>query len=186
MTDTDIQNGRLADLDNEVRELKADVSGLSGRVDGLHEQNSQIIKRLDTLSSALGDVRTSAGPTWGGVVGVAMTILGLLLTGALGISNYVDLFVSPQIDHITSRVDHNEDDLDTYWEFRAQMHHEVGRFMEVQRVNEEKLDHFDKLDHVRDDRISELEKRSAASEISRRAIGDYARELSDRAWGLKE
>ena len=115
-----------------------------------------------------------------------MAILGLLLTGALGISNYVDLFVSPQIEHLSGRVNHNETELDVFWEFKAQMHHEVGRFMEVQRLNEEKLAHFDKLDHVRDDRISELEKRSAASEISRRAIGDYTRELSDRAWGLKE
>ena len=63
MTDSDVQNGRLADLDNEVRELKADVSGLSGRVDGLHDQGDQVIKRLDALSAAVGDVRTSAGPT---------------------------------------------------------------------------------------------------------------------------
>jgi hypothetical protein len=51
-----------------------------------------------------------------------------------------------------------------------------GKHEHEVKTIEEKLAHFDELDHGRDERIIQLEKQAAAAEVSRKAMGDYMRE----------
>jgi hypothetical protein len=65
-------------------------------------------------------------------------------------------------------------------QFQTQVHYDVGQIKAEQRTHDEKLTHFDELAHARDDRLTGLETKASAAEVSRRAIGDYAKELGSK------
>jgi DNA polymerase III sliding clamp (beta) subunit (PCNA family) len=89
-----------------------------------------------------------------------------------GMATYVDM----HIDKATGPLAGLQEWMKDKDEFQKQVHFETGKHESEVKVIEEKLAHFDELDHQRDERIIELEKKAAASEVSRRAIGDYVKE----------
>ena len=164
-----------ADQD-QIRHLEARYSHLDQRVGTISEDLSSMKATLggvvDTLNRVANDLKPQPASVtaW---LGVALVVAGMLGSTAWGVQQYVGMQLNPVQDRITEL----REGVVTNKEFRHQMHFEIGKLQHTDKVHDEKLYHYDELMHKSDDRVNELEKQAAAAEVSRRSIGDYAKEL---------
>lgn len=158
-------------------DLLARTYHIDGRVTAIEGRMDTFGAQLNRIEGAL---LNRASP-WN----VSAIIALVMMVGALlvGISGYVDLQLGnlrQVVDRNTEVGDRQEDHLEQLEAFRAEMHYEVGK------VNKE-TDQFRSLADKHDDyhtnldtRVRFLEQQAAAAEVSRRAIGDYAKELGQQ------
>ena len=186
MTEVDVNEKRITAVEREVHAMSGQIHSLASSVSEMSAVQRAQGERFDRMADAF---EQSRGPEWStrDVIGVAATVcLTIAVTvGGLfyGIAGYVDM-TQARGNEIIAELSVWKNDKD---EFQREMHHEVGvREEEIKRVEqrlaeaERKLAHFDELDHVRDEQIVQLREKASAAEVSRRAIGDYVKELASR------
>jgi len=146
-------DARLEHLDGRVSSLAVDMASIKADV-------HTIVKGLDTLSS-----RASQPTNW---IGLGSLIITLIVVGA----QYVDLRLAP----ISAGVEQN----------RVGIHEVRDVISERGELLSEYIARVDTLEGERagiratESRVDALESQAAAAVVSRRAIGDYLQELSDR------
>jgi hypothetical protein len=155
-------DARLEHMDGKVSSLAVDVAALKTGVDS-------IVKSIDGLSSA-----TNRPTNWLGVGSLIVTLVVVL-------AQYVDLRLTPIIDEIGQ----NRSTISILQETLQDRGVVIGNF-EAQLVQIRRdLDHYDSLHHEQEKAVVELREKAAAAEVSRKAMGDYLRqvdELGSRKW----
>jgi len=126
---------RTYHIDGELAAVKTQVSGM---VDSLERIESSLLNRPDKWNN-----------------GSIVAMLSLIATIIFGGGVYLD----NQLSHLRDDIERNEEHMEILDSFRHQMHYEVGVLSTLNEEQNNKLDHFDTLDHKRDDRLRELEKK---------------------------
>lgn len=130
-----------------------------------------------SIESIVGTVRELASPRPTNWIAIGTLIVSL----AIGVSQYVDLRLVPGLEQqrrIYEHLEVVEGQVDAQQAGIARLETESD-WLRYQ------LRHSDTLRHKGEDRLTELESRAAAAEVSRKATGDYLRqvdELGSRRW----
>jgi len=137
--------------DTRLNHVEQDLAGLRGIV----ETNQRAtIDRIDRLTNAVEGIKEydqSSG--WD-----TKDVLSLVGKTFLGLAAVIVSLMYGGAQYINSEIDNGT----------AEIHN-------LQR----KIEHFDELAHKRDDIIMGLVAQASASEVSRKAIGDYAKETRE-------
>lgn len=163
-------------------DLLARTYHIDGRVTAIEGRMDTFGAQLNRIEGALLN-RTSP---WN----VSAIIALVMMVGALlvGISGYVDLQLGnlrQVVDRNTQVGDRQQDTLDRLETFRSEMHYEVGKVNKETEQFKSLADKHDSYHTELDERVRTLEQESAASKVSRQAIGDYAKELGSQIKGDK-
>ena len=166
----DLEN-RTSHIDSEVSRVQADVSGLKAQL----QAQGQQLNRIETLLMAPKD-----GPSYSAWAGVVVTILFGLGAMFVGISGYVDLQLTPVKESVaevsTAIIRESEyHSIDSRKQLDAAF--ELGRTSADLANLTYRINHYDELHHAIDDRLRVVEEKAAAANVSRKAIGDYTKEL---------
>lgn len=157
-----------------LQHLEQRTYHIDGEVTAIKSQLSTQNEALQRIENSL----LNRPSVWN--TGSIISLLGLVGSIVFGGAVYLE----SQMGNVEEDIHELAEYVDIQQEFRHQMHYEVGRMTQTVEEYDRKWDHFDMLMHKRDDRINEIEKKQAESTVSRRAIGDYARELGQRLEGL--
>ena len=170
--------------DTRLQELEARTYHIDGRVGAIESQLTQVMGAVGRIEQHI----ISDKPEAPNVVGWA-TLAFSILVGAVGMVFSMNTYFSSQMDPIRARLDVYESKTETLYDFRHQMHYEVGRFHEELKSNdlfhakvEQKFNSIDERERV-------LSEEAAANKVSRKAMGDYIRqidELGSRRWMNEE
>ena len=149
-------DARLEHLDGRVGSLAVDMASIKADV-------GTIVKGLDSLA-----VRASQPVNW---IGVASLIVTMIVVG----SQYVDLRLAP----IGEDVAQNRQIVLDLRESLTRRGEWIAEYKaRVQHLEDEKTTLFSHS-HESEARIDALEAQSAAAIVSRRAMGDYLKEVDD-------
>ena len=163
---TDV-NSRVSTLEGRWKQTDARLEHLDGRVGSLAVDMASIkadvhtiVKGLDALSN-----RASQPTNW---IGLGSLIVTLILVG----SQYVDLRLVP----IMADVDQNRVGVHEVREILS----DRGELLAEYIARVEAVEGLRAEVGETEARVDALESQAAAAVVSRRAIGDYLQELSDR------
>lgn len=175
---------RIAAVEREMSQIAGEVHSLVRSTAQLASVQQSTQDRLDRIADMI-EADRGGPPEWstrdviGTVAGVCFTIAVTIGSLFLGLAGYVD----GEVDTISTEVRQLNEWKQDKDEFQREMHHEVGINKTVQEYVATELarlwTHIHKLeeeDKGIKDRISEVESETAEAEVSRRAIGDYAKE----------
>lgn len=108
--------------------------------------------------------------------GVFLTFVAMMFGGVFGINTWVGLMLDP----IESQVSIAREERATQQEFRHQAHYEFGLLHHSEKALDRETEELrDWLTRV-DAQVNRNREQIAEAVVSRRAIGDYTRELSER------
>lgn len=182
----DPNHQRVSQLEREVHQLGAEIHGLArgqSELSATQRAQGERLERIGEGVDRLIEERAHKPPIWN--TSAVIALVGTCIAFVWGVSSYVDIRTDAlkgsdaALEH---RLERFLDDLDEWMDdkdnFQRETHYEVAQLHGLKKEYNYKLQHFDELDHVRDDRLNELEKKAAAAEVSRRAIGDYLKELA--------
>ena len=155
-------------MEKEPHDLVAMVYHTEGRVNAIAGRLDVQGNQLDRIESAI----LNKQPTWNNA-----TILSLVAGVAMalaGVSQYITLQLNPII---------REQEVHTEWqkgmtEFRSQTHYEFGKYTSWIEDHKEWSNHLDGLLHRLEGDVRELDVKAGEAKVSRKAIGDYAKEAN--------
>ena len=163
-------------------DLLARTYHIDGRVTAIEGRMDTFGAQLNRIEGAL--LNKSSPWNISAIIALVMMVGALLM----GISGYVDLQLGnlkQTVDRNTEVGDRQQDELDTLETFRSEMHYEVGKMNKDTENFRSLADKHDGYHTELDARVRDLEKMAAESVVSRRAIGDYAKELGSIVKGDK-
>ena len=155
-------DARLEHMDGKVSSLAVDVAALKTGVDS-------IVKSIDGLAST-----TNRPTNWLGVGSLIVTLVVVL-------AQYVDLRLTPIVDEIGQNRSTIAAMQATLQERGVIIGGVNAQLVQMRRD----LDHYDDLYHEQEIAVIELREQAAEAKVSRKAIGDYLRqvdELGSRYW----
>ena len=174
--DTEDVKTRVSTLEGRWKHTDARIEHLDGRVGSLAVDMASIkadvgtiVKGLDTLAS-----RASQPTNW---LGVASLIVTMIIVG----SQYVDLRLAP----VMADVLQNADYLQANRESLAERGEWIGEYTAKVKALENDRGAIYTLLHETDEKVAQLREQAAAATVSRRAMGDYLKEVDEkgsRAW----
>lgn len=166
------------DLREMVYHTDARVTAMEGQVNTLVLSHNRTEGKIDQLISNLNQPKHVNWAAW---VGVALTFMAMSIGGLYGISQYITLTQAPIIEEVA----YQRDITQTIRGFQRETHYEVG----VQHTKNEwyklEIERLWEHIHKQEEVDSDLRDRVARAEVSRKAIGDYVRqidELGSRRW----
>lgn len=121
-----------------------------------------------------------------------LTIMTMVAALLYGISGYVNLQLDNQAEDIhrnTSLSDRQQDQIEALKQFQREMHYEVGSLNQKHEASVAWRNRHEDRSETVDARLQEVEQRAAAAEVSRRAIGDFVKDVDthgSRRWIEKE
>lgn len=174
--DNDDVKGRISTLEGRWKHTDQRIEHLDGRLSGAVIDLSAIKADVSTLIKAIDGLahKTNAPTNW---LGVAALIFSIVVGG----SQYVDLRLMPVMSEIEQNrqvASHNSDTL-------GERSHFIGSTTERLNALEDDKRTMYAIQAESREKISSLEARASAAEVSRKAIGDYLRqvdELGSRHW----
>ena len=147
---------RLTTLEQRTYHIDGEVSGIKSTL----ATHGNTLQRIETkLLNSPGGMNSSQ------VLGVLTAVGGVVF----GLVTYFHTLISPI-----------EKKVELYDQFRYEMHYEIGVMQHSFENYDERWQHFDVLHHKQDDAIRALAEKAAAAEISRRAMGEYMKELAGK------
>lgn len=162
----------IVELQN--KDLLAQTYHIDGRVTAIEGRMNQFGDQLNRIEQSL----LNKPPLWN--IGNIMGLMGMIAGLMWGIYNFVSL----EVDQLRETTDRNTAVLDKQWQrlnelqpFQKEMHYEVGTLRKSIEILTRDAEHADMLYHQLDDRVREAEKKGAAAEVSRKAIGDFVKEV---------
>ena len=162
------------------QDLLAQTYHIDGRVTAIEGQLQSFGAQLNRIEGSL--LNKPPLLNFGNVMSMMLAVAGLLY----GINGFVDLRLAQMKEGIerNARIsDRQEDRIAKQEEFQRQMHYEVGKFQTRLDEGESRRDRNENWIRGIDGRVREVERLTAESQVSRRAIGDYAKELGKRVYG---
>ena len=166
------------DLREMVYHTDARVTAMEGQITTIGHNQLRSEQKLDQLISSINTPKQVNYAAW---VGVGLTTLAMVLAGAFGLGSYISLVNEPQMIDIAN----NNEAIDDLGVWQHQSHYEFGVIHNNQAHVADEIsrlwDHIHKLE----DRDSELEKQAAAAEVSRKAMGDFMKDVDQygsRRW----
>ena len=185
MTDIDHRDvaGRVATLEGRWKQTDARLEHLDGRVETLSETMSAVLTKVDAVVLGMDRITSRVNQPinlWA-ILSVAIAFVMLCVAIIAGGSSYVDLRLQPVID-AQGRIRGWVSELDNTVEARGVT---IGEYKARIDYLEGEFRHSDMLRHELEDEVSELRAKAAAADVSRRATGDYVRqvdEMGSRAW----
>jgi len=168
--------GRVATLESHWKRTDAKLDQLDHHIGQLASRHASTDAKLDSVIEAMRDInrRDNQPVNWVGISGFVLAVV-------IGGSNYVDLRLKPVADETTK----NRAAITSINEVIDGRGLVIGDFG-ARLTNIETSDqHSDELRHDLEARVGHLEQQAAAAEVSRKAIGDYVRqidELGSRHW----
>ena len=168
--------GRVATLESRWKQTDARLEHMDGKVSSLAIDVSALKTGVDTLVKGMESLsyRTSQPTNW---IGIGSLIVTLGVVGA----QYVDLRLTPVIEEIAQNRIAVSSTQETLQDRGVIIGGFEARLIQIRHD----LDHYDDLYHEQELAVIELREKSAAAEVSRRALGDYLRqvdELGSRKW----
>ena len=158
------------------KDLLAQTYHIDGRVTAIEGRMNTFGEQLNRIESAL---LNKQSPVSVGNVLTVMMMVGALLYGMASWTDLQNKNLKSNVDRNTQVTDQLQDSINDLDVFRSEMHFEVGtmqqRYESIKRWMERNDSYHDKLDT----RIRGLEKQEAAAIVSRKAIGDYTKELGE-------
>lgn len=147
-----------------------DLVGMIYHTDG---RVSAVESKLDAQGQQLNRIEAAVlnkPPAWNNsnVMALALVVGSFLV----GITGYVSMQLSPVNQAIVEFKEIANESL----QFQKQTHYEFGRLSEWKEEHVEAFKHHDELYHELERRVDILRQQAAAAEVSRKAIGDYAKE----------
>lgn len=165
---------------------QAHIYHIDGRVTAIEGQISQIGTQLNRMEAAL--LNKPPILNFGNVMTMLLMLAGLLY----GINSFVDLRLAQTNEGIERNsfiTDKIMDRMEKQNEFQREMHYEVGRFQNSLADIESRRERNEAWIRGLDTRIRGVEQKAAAAEVSRKAIGDYTKDVDQygsRVWINKE
>jgi hypothetical protein len=185
VTDIDHRDvaGRVATLEGRWKQTDARLEHLDSRVGSLSETMSVVLTKVDAVALGMDRITSRVNQpvnVWA-VLSFAIGFVGLCIVIVGGVSGYVDLRLVPVVDEIGQ----NRESLSKTWGILRERSAVIGDFGARVEQLEEDFRHTDMLRHELEEDVAVLREKAAAAEVSRRAIGDYVRqvdELGSRHW----
>lgn len=151
-------NARLDNIDLAITQNKEDTRAAIQRIEeDTKATNLRIEENIDRLEQVILSQNTRP-INYMGVVGIVFTFLALVGSFSFGLVNYMDLRMSQVTDQLTGISETQSSKLELFDEFRAEMHYEVGRFLEKDQATENILRDYSSYLQGLDSRIRDLEK----------------------------
>ena len=162
---------------NDLREMvyhtDARVTAMEGQISNIATNQNKDSQKLDNLVNAINRPRNVNYAAW---VGVGLTTVALLIGGTVGVVNYMRLTQDPLADIVIG----NTTDIDDLHEFQRATHYRFGEYKKMDGFHENEIFKLWAHIHKQEDIDREHDKAISASEVSRRAIGDYLKEHADK------
>ena len=168
-----MSESRLQKLEGRTYHIDGKVAAIETQLGTQGQQLSRIEQHLLTPKPPV---------NYGVWVGLGITLLfgfGSLIMAGTG---YVDI----QLGHLRTSVANINTDIDAISEYESDRNalradEAYNRGVARGEINSlsEMIKHMDERRHRADERIVRLEEKAAAGEVSRRAIGDYAKEIAN-------
>jgi hypothetical protein len=162
-------------------ELEARTYHIDGKVAAIESQLDSQGAQLSRIEQHLLHKPPTNYAAWVGVVLTLLLMVGGLFAGAAK-------FTASQMDYIRDDIAKNAADLADVKGYQSiDGRKQLDRAFELGRQTAEiigmigRLDHYDELYHDLDRRVRAEEQKSAESRTSRKAIGDYAKELGRKS-----
>jgi len=165
---------RYQHLDDRVSSMAADMSSIRTSVQSLHGN-------IQAITEALSELTAPRPVNWPGIVGAAIAFMTLIAVSIGAGTKYVSLSLEPLLTE-QRRVHQKMEEVDKTISYRGEI---IGRVVAQIEQTQEQQKHIDALRHELEGRVSALESRASAAEVSRRAIGDYVRDVDQhgsRKW----
>lgn len=175
MTDAPKTNNDLREM---VYHTDARVTAMEGQMSNIATNQAKDSQKLDNLVNALNQPRNVNYAAW---VGVGLTAVALLIGGTIGMVNYITLTQDPLSDIVVG----NTTDIDGLHEFQRATHHRFGEYEKMDGFHENEIFKLWAHIHKQEDIDREHDKAIAASEVARRAMGDYMKDIDaygSRRW----
>lgn len=157
-------DSRVSHLDNRVSALSQDTASIVTKLDGMSGQLDSVVRRVNAPSHT----------NWIGLIGATVSVIVLM-------AGFVQMRLVPT-EHDVSR---NEEAMAAVLQLlneEAKVVHTNEALRDMHQAKLAKI--FDYLDE-HDERIRGVEVKAAAAEVSRRAIGDFLRDVDkygSRRW----
>lgn len=164
----------------------AQIYHIDGRVTAIEGQLQSFGSQLNRIENSL--LNKPPLLNFGNVMTMMLMLAGLLY----GINAFVDLRmaqVEKGIERNAADADRMEDRIAKQEEFQKEMHYEVGTFRTRLEEAESRRDRNENWIRGIDARVRKTEQQSAASEVSRKAIGDFVEDVDkygSRRWINKD
>jgi hypothetical protein len=167
--------------ESRLQKLEGRTYHIDGKVAAIETQLGTQGQQLNRIEQHL--LAPKPPVNYGVWVGIAITLLfgfgSLIMAG----TSYVDV----QLGHMRGAISKIDTSIDKYRDDRAadaitakNEAYSAGVLRGELNALGGLVQHMDERRHKADERIVELEKKAAAGEVSRRAIGDYAKELGEK------
>lgn len=170
------ESSRLQELESRTYHIDGEVSALKTQLNTQGQQLNRIEAHL---------LAPKPGPSYSAWAGVGISVLLGLGAMFVGISSYVDL----QLQHVKGNVDSVVSSIDKLADYHdIDKGKQLDRAFELGRQTALLYDIQDKFEKQRllllgqDERLRVQEQESAASKVSRQAIGDYLKEVAGHVW----
>lgn len=159
----DIHDGRLSAVERRVVHLDESISTIGRNQAGMQSTLNSV---NDTLSQLSGRINEPNNTNWFGVISATVAVVAIMGAG-----------VVMKVNPIDNRTHMNSMDIKAQTQVLADRGAAItGATILIDNLTDQ-LKHLDEQHHVTQEKVSELEKRSAASQVSRRAIGDYVKTM---------
>ena len=175
--------GRVATLEGRWKQTDSRLEHLDGRVGALSETMSAVLTKVDAVVIGMDRITSRVNQPlnlWA-ILSFIVAFVMLCLAIVAGGSTYVDLRLTP-LAELDQRLIRWVGEIDGKVEQRgAVMGAAKARISQL----EKDLEHTDSLRHQLEEQVARLREQAAAAEVSRRATGDYVRqvdEMGSRAW----
>jgi hypothetical protein len=146
---------------------------MEGQMSNIAANQAKDSQKLDNLVNALNQPRNVNYAAW---VGVGLTAVALLIGGTIGMVNYMSLTQDPLAEIVVG----NTTDIDDLHEFQRATHYRFGEYEKMDKFHDSEIEKLWAHIHKQEEIDREHDKAIAASEVSRKAIGDYLREHTGR------
>lgn len=166
------------DLREMVYHTDARVTAMEGQLDSIAHSLSRTDTKIDQVIHA---INAPKDINWVGIGALCISMIVAMFGGARGMVEYVTITQAP----ILSTLDEHSDVLSHLREFQQQTHYEFGQFSTKAGQLEKEVERLWAHIHKQEDVDTVQNEKIAKAEISRRAMGDYIRqidELGSRRW----
>jgi len=156
-------------------DAQAHIYHIDGRVTAIESQISGVVQQLNRMEGAL--LNKEPFFNFGNVTTLMLMVAGLLY----GINGFVDL----RMTQVQQDTDRNEMAVKDLQEFQREVHYEIGQYKARAEENDSRRLRNEAWIRGIDGRVRKTEEQAAASEVSRRAIGDFVEDVDkygSRKW----
>ena len=170
------------DLREMVYHTDARVTAMEGQITTIGNNQLRSEQKIDQLINVINSPRQVNWAAW---AGVCLTIIIMIVGGLFGVAQYVALVNEPQVQDIN----YNRTSIGEMKEWQNQTHYEFGVSHSVQDRHSKDIEEmWDRMLEFNRD-IADLRERVAKGEVSRKAIGDFVKDMDaygTRRWDEQE